>query len=155
MALFRRSAAVLAGGMVLGLGVAAAQTYEKPAPPAGHAHGTQGEGAKVGHAAALKASLVDAEAKARQQAATVKVDVTGVKMVDPATVNEKPMKDQGHLHYQVDDGPVIATTAGKLSFHGLKPGTHRITVALAANDHSPLGPQQVLQVTIPPATAGR
>jgi hypothetical protein len=103
----------------------------------------------------LKASLVDAEAKARQQAATVKVDVTGVKLVDPALSQEKPIKGEGHLHYQVDDGPVIATPSAKLSFHGLKPGAHKIKVVLAANDHSPLGPEQMLDVTIPAATTSR
>jgi hypothetical protein len=68
-------------------------------------------------------------------------------------VGEKPRPGQGHLHYQVDDGPVIATTATKLSFHGLKPGAHKIVVTLAANDHSPLGPQQALEVTIPTAAS--
>jgi hypothetical protein len=115
-------------------------------------HG-KAQGAKAGHAASLTASLVDAEAKARQQAATVKVDVTGVKITDPALSKEKPIAGQGHLHYQVDDGPVIATTALKLSFHGLKPGTHRIKVALAANDHSPLGPEKTLDVTVPATAA--
>ena len=67
-----------------------------------------------------------------QQAATVKATVKGVAMVDPAQVGEKPRPGQGHLHYQVDDGPVIATTATKLSFHGLKPGAHKIMVVLAA-----------------------
>jgi len=75
--------------------------------------------------------------------------VKGLTLVDPAKVNEKPMKNQGHLHYQVDDGPIIATTATKLSFHGLKTGTHNVVVSLAANDHTPLGPQEKLTVTIP------
>ena len=105
--------------------------------------------------ATLNASLVDADAKAKKQAATVKVDVTGIKIVDPATVNEKPMAGQGHLHYQVDDGPVVATTAMKLSFHGLKPGAHHIKVVLAANDHSPLGPEKTLDVTVPTSAASR
>ena len=98
---------------------------------------------------------MDADAKAKKQAATVKVDVAGIKMVDPATVNEKPMAGQGHLHYQVDDGPVIATTTTKLSFHGLKPGAHHIKVMLAANDHSPLGPEKMLDVTVPTSAASR
>ena len=143
---------------VLGLSAAGhAQSYGgKPAQkPAEHSgmHGEPGKGVKAGHAATLAASLVDGEAKARQQAATVKVEVTGVKMTDPALVKEKPMAGQGHLHYQVDDGPVIATTAMKLSFHGLKPGAHHFKVMLAANDHSPLGPEQTLDVTVPTAAA--
>ena len=97
----------------------------------------------------LTAELVDAQAKAKQKAATVKVSVTGVRLVDPGLVKEKPRKGQGHLHYRVDNGPVVATTAAKLSFHELSPGAHKIHVALAANDHTPLGPEQTLTVTIP------
>ena len=101
------------------------------------------------NAMSLTATLVDPEAKAKKQAATVSVAIKGVRIVDPAISGEKPIKGQGHLHYQVDDGPIVATTAPKLSFHGLKSGTHSIMVQLAANDHSPLGPQQKLSVIIP------
>jgi hypothetical protein len=97
----------------------------------------------------LTATLVDAEKKAQQKAATVSVKVDGIKLVDPGTVMEKPAAGQGHLHYQVDGGPIIATTTTKLSFHGLTPGAHKIVVMLAANDHTPLGPEQTLDVTIP------
>lgn len=154
--LLARSTATLlgtAGALALGLGVAAAQTYDKPSKPAQEHSAAQGT--KAGHEAKLTAELVDKEAKARKQTATVKVTVTGVRIIDPATVGEKPAKGQGHFHYQVDDGPVIATTAPKLSFHDLKPGPHKIMVVLAANDHTPLGPQQTLEVTIPSTTAGR
>ena len=97
----------------------------------------------------LTARLVDAEKKAQQKAATVDVKVTGIKIIDPAEAKEKPVAGQGHLHYQVDDGPIIATTTMKLSFHGLASGPHKIVVTLAGNDHNPLGPQQTLDVTIP------
>ena len=97
----------------------------------------------------LTAKLIDAEKKALQQAATVDVKVTGIRIIDPAIVKERPRAGQGHLHYQVDDGPVIATTAMKLSFHGLTTGPHKIVVMLAGNDHNPLGPQETLNVTIP------
>ncbi len=99
--------------------------------------------------ATLDAKLVDPMEKAKKQAATVEATVNGIRIVDPARSGEKPVKGEGHLHYQVDDGPVIATTALKLSFHGLKPGSHTITVVLAANDHSPLGPQEKLTVSVP------
>jgi len=97
----------------------------------------------------LTAMLVDAEKKARQKAATVEVKTTGIEIIDPGKVNEQPKAGQGHLHYQVDGGPIIATTATKLSFHGLTSGAHKIVVTLAGNDHNPLGPQQTLDVTIP------
>jgi hypothetical protein len=97
----------------------------------------------------MTAKLVDPELKAKKKEATVQVSVGGVKIVDPASAKEQPRAGQGHFHYRVDDGPVIATTATKLSFHELTPGTHRIHVMLAGNDHKPLGPEQTLEVTIP------
>lgn len=111
--------------------------------PAGH---TQAGG---GRQVSFKATLVDPEKKAQRKEATVRVEVAGVELVDPASVNEQPKAGQGHLHYQVDGGPVIATTATKLSFHGLTPGRHKIVVTLAANDHTPAGRQETLTVTIP------
>jgi hypothetical protein len=99
----------------------------------------------------MTAKLIDPEKKAAGRAATVEVTVSGVELVDPAMSMEKAAPGQGHLHYQVDKGPVIATPSPKLSFHELTPGPHTITVVLAGNDHKPLGPQQTLSVTIPKA----
>jgi hypothetical protein len=101
--------------------------------------------------ATLSARLVDPEKKAHAQAATVEVKVTNLQLIDPGSVGEKPNKEQGHLHYRLDDGPVIATPTPKLSFHGLTPGKHRLVVALAGNDHKPLGPEATLEVTVPPS----
>ena len=98
----------------------------------------------------LTARLVDAEKKAAGRAATVEVTTSGVELVDPAVSMEKAVAGQGHLHYQVDQGPVIATPSAKLSFHELAPGAHTIVVVLAGNDHKPLGPQQKLTMTVPP-----
>jgi hypothetical protein len=97
----------------------------------------------------MTAKLIDPEKKAAGRAATVEVTVSGVELVDPAMSMEKAAPGQGHLHYQVDKGPVIATPSPKLSFHELTPGSHTITVVLAGNDHKPLGPQQTLNVTVP------
>jgi hypothetical protein len=103
----------------------------------------------AGGDAKMEAKLVDPEKKAKGQAATVEVKVTNLKLVDPGSVGEQPSKGQGHLHYQLDDGPVVATPTPKLSYHGLKPGKHTIVVVLAGNDHKPLGPQTTLEVTVP------
>lgn len=97
----------------------------------------------------LAARLVDPENKAKQKAATVEVSVSGLELIDPAQTGESAKAGQGHIHYQVDDGPVIATTTTKLSFHGLSSGPHKIVVMLAGNDHKPLGPSRTLNVTIP------
>src|SRR5512143_2869939 len=99
--------------------------------------------------ATLTATLIDAEKNDMEKTATVQVKVTGVNLIDPAMSNKRPTKGQGHLHYQIDGGPVIATTTPKLSFHELTSGKHKIMVMLANNDHSPAGPQQTLEVTVP------
>ena len=100
----------------------------------------------------MTAKLIDQDKKAAARAATVEVTTSGVQLTDPAISNEKPVPGQGHLHYQLDKGPIIATPAAKLSFHELPPGTHTILVMLAGNDHKPLGPQQQLTVTVPAQT---
>jgi hypothetical protein len=97
----------------------------------------------------LTAKLVDEATKSKKKEATVQATVSGLEIVDPATVNEVPKEGQGHIHYQFDDGPVIATTVTKLSFHMLKPGKHTIKVTLAGNDHKSLGKEQTLNVDIP------
>jgi hypothetical protein len=101
----------------------------------------------------MEASLVDAEKNGARGAATVVVKVSGVTLTDPASANELPKAGQAHLHYQIDDGPVVATTSPKLSYHGLQAGQHKIVVMLAANDHSPLGPQQTLDVRVTKAAS--
>jgi hypothetical protein len=106
-------------------------------------------GADAQTKATLTAKLIDPDRKAEQHAATVEVTTSGIELVDPALSNEKPVAGQGHLHYQLDKGPIIATPSAKLSFHELTPGAHTIAVVLASNDHRPLGPQQTLNVNIP------
>ena len=104
----------------------------------------------------MTAKLIDADKKAAGRAATVEVTTSGVELVDPALSMEKAVPGQGHLHYQVDKGPIIATPSAKLSFHELTPGAHTIMIVLAGNDHKPLGPEQQLNVTVPaqPQKAG-
>jgi hypothetical protein len=103
----------------------------------------------------LSAQLLDANKKAQEQTATVEVQVAGIQLMDPAAVHEEPQRGQGHLHYQVDTGPLIATTTTKLSFHELSSGSHKITVMLVGNDHQALGPRETLTVTIPPVNGDR
>ena len=131
---------------VLGAVVAAPQVLGVTHRKANH---SQEGGMRARMTEGLTAKLVDPEKKAQEKAATVQVQVSGVKLIDPAAAKEQPRKGQGHLHYQVDGGPVIATTSTKLSFHELTPGEHQIVVTLAANDHKPLGPQQTVTVRIP------
>lgn len=101
------------------------------------------------HSASLKATLVDAAKKAQGKTATVQVTVSGVKLIDPDTTHGQPKNGEGHLHYKLDNGPVIATTALKLSFHDLSSGQHTLVVMLAGNNHAALGPQESLTINIP------
>ena len=88
-------------------------------------------------ASSIRAELVDPVKKAAKGWATVKVQALAINIVDPALAQDMPRKGEGHLHFQVDSGPVIATTAAKLSFHELSRGNHKITVTLVGNDHLP------------------
>ena len=92
---------------------------------------------------------MDPADKAQKKAATVEVTVTGVKLVDPAKSHEQAKSGEGHLHYKLDNGPIIATPATKLSFHELSSGHHTLVVMLAGNDHQPLGPEKTLTVDVP------
>ena len=62
---------------------------------------------------------------------------------------------QAILLYQVDNGPMVATSATKLSFHGLEPGRHMIVALLAAPDLKPIGRRQSLNVQIPEGAAAK
>jgi hypothetical protein len=128
-----------------------AGAVEKPKP----SEGIQALSPEGGSAPELSATLNDPDNKAQAQTATVEVKVSGIQLIDPAAVHEQPQQGQGHLHYQVDNGPVVATTATKLSFHELTTGAHQITVMLVGNAHQPLGPRETLTVNIPPAMGDR
>jgi len=133
--------------IVLLLGLASLVVAQNSGKP--DTHKAMKASAQAGVTPTMTARLVDPEKKAKEKTATVEVNVGAVQLIDPAKTGEKPLRGQAHLHYRVDDGPVIATTTTKLSFHELTPGVHKITVMLAANDHSPLGPQETLTVKIP------
>src|SRR5664280_632733 len=102
----RMTASVLSGVAFLAVGfpAIAGQASTTTATPA-HANVKKHASAT---AVKLSAIFVDKEKKAQEKTATVKVTVTGIKLIDPAEANEKPMAGQGHLHYQVDAWPAIA-----------------------------------------------
>jgi hypothetical protein len=97
----------------------------------------------------LKVVIVPADPKTLKKSATVKVEVQGLKLVDPGSVRGESVVGEGHLHYQLDLGPVIATTATTLCFQNLKSGPHTITVALASDDRKPIGPATTLSILVP------
>lgn len=97
----------------------------------------------------MKAEMVETENKIKKREATVVVTTGGIQLVDPTTAKETAKIGEGHLHYRVDNGPVIATTATKLSFHELSSGEHKISVTLAGNDHKPLTDPITFIMTVP------
>jgi hypothetical protein len=140
----------IVSAVVLGLSLGAG-AVEKPKL----SEGIKALSPEAGATPELSAKLSDPEKKASEHTATVEVKVVGIQLIDPAAVNEQPQQGQGHLHYQLDTGPVIATTTTKLSFHELSSGSHEITVMLVSSDHQPLGPRVTLTVNIPPALGDR
>jgi hypothetical protein len=97
----------------------------------------------------LQAWLAEQAVLARRGEMRVEIRVSGVELVDPASVRDAGRAGQGHVHYRVDGGAVIATPATSFSVHELAPGPHEIEVTLVGNDHEPLGPPRVLRTTIP------
>jgi hypothetical protein len=97
----------------------------------------------------LAVEVVQPEVNAQSRSAKIQVSVNGIQLIDPDQAGPQAAAGQGHLHYRVDGGPVIATTSTKLSLHQLTPGDHRIDIALAGNDHQPIGPKQTVDVKIP------
>jgi hypothetical protein len=97
----------------------------------------------------ITARLVDEIKNAAKSSATVEVTVKGIRLVDPALASLAPGAIEGHLHYQLDGGPIIATPTPKLSFHELSPGEHKISVNLADDNHMPIGMPVVLTVRVP------
>jgi hypothetical protein len=97
----------------------------------------------------ISARLVDEKKNAALRAATVEVTIRGVRLVDPELVPRARGPIQGHLHYQLDGGAIIATPATELSFHELSQGEHKILVNLTDGNHIPIGLPVVLTLTIP------
>ena len=100
--------------------------------------------------ASLQAHLVDEKENARAHLAVVQVEVHGISLVSPFEARA-PTPGEGHLHYRVDNGPLIDTAASELGFRGFSPGTHTIDVFLAGNDHTHLGPSAQLKIEVPPS----
>jgi hypothetical protein len=118
--------------------------------------------------------LVDSKNQAKKGQLIIEVLVKGIKLIDPAKAKEQPIAGQGHIHYRLDDGPIIEETSpgkcvgtplspykradGKLViggalfrriFTGLSSGSHKIEVTLVANDHTPLGQGVDFDYTVP------
>lgn len=100
----------------------------------------------------FKAQLVDPEANSARGTAVVQVqEVTGVILESP--LNNSAMRSNsdsskknppvGHLHYQLDNGAVLATGSAQLVLHALDSGSHTVTVTLADKNEVPLAQEQL------------
>jgi hypothetical protein len=97
----------------------------------------------------LVASLVNPDMNARNHKAVIEVQTDGLKIVDPAAVNDEPSVDEGHIEYRLDNGPIENTTSKTWSFEHLSAGEHLIRVALVTSDNHQIGKESKLRVKIP------
>ncbi len=81
------------------------------------------------------------------RAATVRVAVVGATLAEPGTAI-RPREGHAHLHYRLDQGSVLCTTATTMTFRELSGGMHTVTVSLAGDDHKELGPRQVIPINV-------
>jgi len=96
----------------------------------------------------LRATLKNKDKNAKEHAAAVEVETENIGSVDP-DVQPYAESGEGLLEYQVDQGPVLGTSARRVDFRDLTPGKHTITVALASTDYKDLGAKAELEVDIP------
>lgn len=80
----------------------------------------------------------------------MQIAVNDLQIVDPIEADEVPHDGQGHVHLQLDDGPILAVPSMRMRLSRIGRGSHTIKVMLHANDHSSLGATQAqLQLQIP------
>jgi hypothetical protein len=89
--------------------------------------------------------LVDEAMLSKDKMAKVDVAVTGVKLM----TEHKGTTMGSHLHYQIDDSPIIVTGSPTLSFANLTSGKHTIQVTVVDAKHSPLAGPESVELNIP------
>jgi hypothetical protein len=94
----------------------------------------------------ITVKLVDEAMLSKDKMAKVEVGVTGVKLM-PEHKGTTHMSS--HLHYQIDDSPIIVTTSPTLSFANLTSGKHTIQVTVVDAKHSPLAGPESVELNIP------
>jgi hypothetical protein len=87
----------------------------------------------------LTVKLVDEAMMSKDKMASVEVSVTGTKLSHHGS----------HLHYQIDDSPIIVTSTPMLSFANLSSGKHTINVTVVDAKHQPIAGPQTVDVNIP------
>jgi hypothetical protein len=87
----------------------------------------------------LTAKLMDEAMMSKDKMAMTDVKVSGVKLAHHGS----------HLHYQIDDSPIIVTNDTMLSFANLSSGKHTINVTVVDAKHQPLAGPETIEVNIP------
>ncbi len=77
----------------------------------------------------------------------VRVAVSGF-FLDQPDYGGTNVPGQGHIHYTIDGGGLIATTDASMDFAAVSAGTHVIRAELRNNDHSALSPAVFQEVSV-------
>ena len=96
----------------------------------------------------FEVGLVEPAKFAHQRQAVVQARLYGLHLVDPHA-HPLPNEHQGHLVYQVDEGPEQTSVSPRFAITGLAPGRHTISLHLADNQGHAISPETRLSVEIP------
>ena len=76
---------------------------------------------------------------------TVKVEVTGARILTAASTELRP--DTGHVHLAIDGVTKTLLAGTSYTLTDLTPGTHLLQAEFAAADHGPFNPRVIVTVT--------
>jgi hypothetical protein len=93
--------------------------------------------------------LADPAQNAKLRRAVVQLHLTGFQLIDPTAAVGQSAKNQGHFHFQVDDGQIIESTSTEFVINDLSPGQHKIKVMLVGNDHNSVSTIETFGITVP------
>lgn len=90
--------------------------------------------------------LVSPAAGAKVPAGDVSLSVktTGLKFVMPSNTL---VPGEGHVHFELDDEPVMMSTTPDYVYEGVSAGEHKLTAELVQNDTKPFSPPVKQEIT--------
>jgi hypothetical protein len=82
------------------------------------------------------------------QVSGVQLVPSGVPLTEAGKRPEANRPGEGHLHFMLDLLPIVVWEHGEpYTFNNITPGDHQLMVELVNNDHSPLSPPVVKQIS--------
>lgn len=75
---------------------------------------------------------------------TVAVESTGLEFVMPGGTN---VAGEGHVHFTLDDGPIVMSVEQRTTFKDVPPGEHKLVAELVQNDTTPFSPVVKQEIT--------